>query len=470
MKTKLSKIDFSTIIYILFGFFILSWVLWYNGYPLVYSDTGTYVVSAEINQIPQDRPKSYSDFIKITGMGTSLFIPIIVQTLFLSFALFSLFKNVCQAKSYRNNFLITCVILAFTTAVSWYSVQLMADIFAPILVLSTLNLLLQKSKGYFQMILSILLVMIAISFHNSHLVMAIQLHFVILFLYFFRKKISLLSEIGDLKRKVLLISAVYLVGFFITPINHYFTNGSFNYAQSSHVILISKFVENGTLKSFLEERCNEDPVFAEQHSFCSCYEEIPNNVSPFLWAADSPLVKTGGWGEGTKDQYNSIMIEMLLTPKYFFENLFSTIKATISQLFRVSIGEGLGAYKEGTPPYYVVHEYYPQEANSYDLAHQNGINFDFDFVNYLHLFVLLISVVFLILVTNVATGVIPKNQQVILVICVLSILINSSATGGLHFPYARFQSRIVWLLPFSVLLIALDNKELLKKLLQGREE
>lgn len=65
MSSKLSKIDFSPIIYIFFGLFILSWVLWYNGYPLVYSDTGTYIAGAHEHFVPGDRPQTYGEFIAV---------------------------------------------------------------------------------------------------------------------------------------------------------------------------------------------------------------------------------------------------------------------------------------------------------------------------------------------------------------------------------------------------------------------
>jgi hypothetical protein len=48
----------------------------YNGYPLVYSDTSTYLASGFELQTPVDRPITYGLFIRLTSLnGFSLWIP-----------------------------------------------------------------------------------------------------------------------------------------------------------------------------------------------------------------------------------------------------------------------------------------------------------------------------------------------------------------------------------------------------------
>ncbi|MFK8101257.1 MAG: hypothetical protein AB8G15_01985, partial [Saprospiraceae bacterium] len=56
---------------ILLGTIILLFVAFYNGYPLVYSDTGTYIQSGFELFVPVDRPLTYGLFLRYTSLGIS---------------------------------------------------------------------------------------------------------------------------------------------------------------------------------------------------------------------------------------------------------------------------------------------------------------------------------------------------------------------------------------------------------------
>ncbi|NTV83243.1 MAG: hypothetical protein HGA23_02950, partial [Bacteroidales bacterium] len=58
--------------HILCGSVILSIIGLYNGYPLVYSDTGTYIASGLQEFVPNDRPMIYGLFIKLFSFNYSL--------------------------------------------------------------------------------------------------------------------------------------------------------------------------------------------------------------------------------------------------------------------------------------------------------------------------------------------------------------------------------------------------------------
>ena len=450
---------------ILVGSFIISWVLWYNGYPLVYSDTGIYIAVAHEHFIPGDRPQTYGEFIAIFGMHKTLWGPILMQTTLLAFVLFDLCMSLTTHKSKQTNYLITCIILAFTSGISFTSSQIMADVFTPILCLTIANIFLRKKKQPFLDILNTVIGIFAIGTHNSHVAIAILLFVIFIGFSFFKNKIKYLADFSYNGSKKIKLTVLFTFGILFTPTLHYFNEGKFTYSSSSHVILMCKFVENGTLKMLLKEMC-QDKKYYETHKFCSCYEELPIDISSFLWLDNSPLYKTGGWGEESKKEYNDIIKELLTTPKYLYLNITSTIENTLSQLFRLHVAPGTFAYMENSPPHHRVHKHYEQEGNSYNLSLQNVNQLETDWINKIHFHSIFFTVLILIIIWK-NNSKFKKEQIIFASFAVIYLVINSLCTAGLHDANPRFQSRVDWIIQLSVLIIILDNLNTMKKIIQS---
>lgn len=465
MNSKLSKFDFSSTIYILFGFFILSWVLWYNGYPLVYSDTGIYIAGAHEHFIPGDRPQTYGEFIYVFGMHKTLWGPILMQTLMLAFVLFDLCMIITKHRSKKTIYLVTCILLAFTSGISFTSSQLMADVFTPMLFIALANITFRVKSRPILDFLNVLIGILAIGVHNSHVAIAILLLVIFFGLMLAQKKIASFNIFLFTRLKTIKIVFLLVVGVLFTPTLHFLNKGEFVYSGSSHVILMCKFVENGTLKAFLKEKC-QDKKFYETHKMCSCYEELPIDISSFLWLESSPLHKTGGWGEASKKEYNDIIKELLTTPKYLYLNITSTIENTLSQLFRLDVAPGTFAYLENSPPYARVHQHYEQEGNSYDLSLQNVNHLKKDWVTELHHYAIFFTVLLIIIIWK-NNSKFKKEQIAFMSFAVLYLLLNSLCTAGLHDANPRFQSRVDWIIQLSVLIIVLDNLKTFKKIVQS---
>ena len=91
MKRKIQHVTKQSLI-VITGTFILSLVLLYNGYPLVYSDSGTYIWSGMKDFVPFDRPAVYGFFIRHSSLNESLWYVALFQNFILSYILHELFK------------------------------------------------------------------------------------------------------------------------------------------------------------------------------------------------------------------------------------------------------------------------------------------------------------------------------------------------------------------------------------------
>jgi hypothetical protein len=88
------------ILYVLLGSLVLCFLAFYNKYPLVFPDTGTYVLSGFTGQVPKDRPIIYGLFLRHISLWESLWLVILFQGVLLSLTIFYYFKYLGGTEKY----------------------------------------------------------------------------------------------------------------------------------------------------------------------------------------------------------------------------------------------------------------------------------------------------------------------------------------------------------------------------------
>ena len=83
------------------GLALLAIALW-NGYPLVYSDTGTYIYSAADLFVPDDRPVGYGLWIRLTSGMKSLWFTVIIQNLLTAWVLWKVVESMALHRPKMN--------------------------------------------------------------------------------------------------------------------------------------------------------------------------------------------------------------------------------------------------------------------------------------------------------------------------------------------------------------------------------
>ncbi|HPD96235.1 MAG TPA: hypothetical protein PLA24_10115 [Tenuifilaceae bacterium] len=443
------------------GTLILSIIGLYNGYPLVYSDTGTYLYSGFDLFVPVDRPIVYGLLIRFFSFKYSAWFIILFQNILTAFILYEVLKSF-YFETIRLNRLYLTILLFLTlfTGIGWYSNQLMPDFFAPILIL-TIYLFIAKDKMSFlsKIALSIILIISSIT-HFSHLIIGLAIIFtIILIRLIFRKQLEQLP----LKR-LLLAAAVLLSSWVVLPTVNYLVEKQFILSKGSHVFMMASLDEKGILKHFLDDNCSS-PDF-QSCKLCQLKDSLPDNIDKFIWWENSIVNKTGGW-EKSKDEYNKIIKAIHKRPKYLLSNIFQSTCYGLVQLTKNKIGEGLSAYNEGSAPYGQIRWRFPYELNNYLNSRQNkwnGANLKLDTLNTIHLLILIVSLFLIIwLFSSPLLRKLNFNSLFFLVFVMLSIVINSFVTAGLSSPYDRYQTRVVWLLPLALIVVLVKNYKLIAK-------
>ncbi|MBK9107634.1 MAG: hypothetical protein IPM92_04440 [Saprospiraceae bacterium] len=414
-----------------------------NGYPLVYSDTSTYLASGFELETPFDRPITYGLFIRFFSFnGYSLWTVLLAQSGILAFLVIQLTKHVLLNNSlYPILGFVICIFLSLFSSVSWTASQIMPDIFTAIMFLSIVLLLeddASRKKRYFLYFIFL----ISCAMHMSH-VTIIFVYLPILFLF---KKFL---QPFHFKYKSILYLGLLTVASLLTM-------GS-ALSKSKHVFLMGAFVEHGIIEKYLDENCK-----FKTYQLCAYKDSLPEKAWQFVWDETSPLYKLGTWGD-SKEEFNSIIWNTFTQRKYIIEHIYASVLATMDQLTQFQIGDGNKPYTEETVLYQRIQKYVPSELHSYASSKQNKDELGFmTWFNHLQLAIVCISLVCLIFFIILKENSLNKIKLYL----VSAVFINAWACGTFANAIDRLGSKMIWIFPLLVILILLrifnERHQLLK--------
>ncbi len=423
----------------LIGMLFLAGIAIYNGYPLVTSDTGTYINSAFSMEVARDRPFAYSLLIRATSLKFSLWLPVIFQTMILLYLINQLVSQFLGDGKNRN--LSKVGIIAFIsifTGAGWYSGMIMPDIFAPIGALALLLFILEQNPG--KLVFYALLLLFAVATHTSHLLIFTLLA---IFIFLFDGKQRKMQ-----RGKYLVMVAIPLSAWLLVPTLHWTVGGKFSTNESTHVFLTGRFLETGTLHRYLDNECAIDPM-----PLCDYRYELPSNAIGFIWSPESPLYKTNGW-EDPDHGYRNMVRNILLSPRYNLQFLYASFFHSLTQLLQTDVGDGLGPHVAESNPFWKVQQYFPAELPTFLHSRQNTSNLSFNIQNLVYRWITLLSVLYLLwLLWNKARAELTSRDKQAIWICIGVVVLNAFVTATFGNILARLQSRISWIIPLIAMIM-----------------
>ncbi|UOQ80806.1 hypothetical protein [Hymenobacter sp. 5414T-23] len=346
----------------------------YNGFPLVTSDSGTYLDSALRLVVPEDRPITYGLFVRLTSLKFSLWLVIFAQALLLAWLLLRYVQLLVPRLGHNRAVQIGLVALTtWLTGVSWFCSQLMPDIFTAAGVLALGLLLIGLALGRWERVALLLTTLLSALMHSSNL-----LTFTLVVAGFgVAAGLTGVFRRGVVQfRQWLLVTAVVLSGWLVLPALHAALGGGFAISRASTAFLMARLVESGVMDEFLSRNC--DP--ADQYRLCAYRDKLPNDAIAFMWDGNSPLYQTGGV-LANQQEYGQIIRRVLTSPRYYPYLISETIQAGLRQLTHIGHGDGLTPFRENTNPFWKVGEFTHYELKEYMSSMQNRGQLEFKTLN-----------------------------------------------------------------------------------------
>ncbi len=415
-----------------------------NGYPLVYSDTGTYLKSAFEGYVPIDRPYWYGVFIRASSFGgRTLWGVAMAQSFLVAVYIWRVCAVMVSLRAANIASIAASLILTAGTGLGWYAGQLIPDVFTGIGLLAMFLLI--KGNGTWLRSIDGFVVCAACWMHLSNLLI---LPLAGMLLLFMRQR----SAFRSLRQGVVLLGSVTALAWGGLALANRAVDGKAYISRSSHVFFMGRMLDAGMLRPYLLEHCA-----TEHFGICAYMDSLPQNSEAFLWWDSSPLAKQGGW-EATKEEYGRIVRGSFTEPRFLWWHVRGSVASTTEQLCAWEICNGLrsGWYRTAdSPPYGMIAKHLPHELDSYIGSMQNGGRgeLDMQWPDNGYRLVLALSLIaavwFGIRGIRDASG---RELRILIFFSLAAIIIGAWVCATLSVVDTRYLGRDSWLLPFAVVL------------------
>ena len=413
---------------------LLAPALW-NGFAIVFFDTGGYVGRVLDMTLAPGRSFFYGLFLWATSLGWwSFWGPVLAQSLF-SLWIIRLTLRVHDLPTGPLTTAIFCGGLGLLTGISWYTSQLMPDALVPLVVLGLwlLGFRWEKLDPSERAGLAAL-VLLGLLSHMSCMALAIGLIIVILV-----ARIILRGRGWLLSVFILPPAAVVAASLLLMPLLHLALVGKATYTPGGPVFVFGGLVQDGIAQRWLAEHCPVPGI-----KLCGLQDRIPKTADDFLWGDTSPFQDIGGWSGAADAELGYLVKACIRTYPGAF--IWTSLRATGQQMARVETGDGLDEYQPAVRAFFT--DLLPRTAGSFNAARQQQGRITqplFDALNTVHVPIVHLSVLGLLIVVGWGLRARRHDLAGLALFTLVALLGNAFICGALSNPHDRYQSRLVWI-------------------------
>lgn len=422
---------------------LLSIALW-NGFPIIYYDTGAYMLEGLGHVFMAERSPVYSLFLNVAGAGTSFWAIAIVQALMTAFVITEFARALLPGLRLVSLIGIG-VLLVGLTGVDWYVVEIEPDCMAALAVLSLYLLAFHASSlGIGRSILLFLIAGLATASHSSHLGLAAGLTILLALLrlapFVWRKmKPVVQPNIG-------LPFGVFVFGLSLVLAANFEFTGQVFVSRAGPVFVFARLLQDGIVKRLLDDTCP-----AAHYRLCAYKDRLPDRGDAWLWRRSA--FDTLGRFDGTAVESQRIVIESLR--RYPLEHVKAALADTATQFVMFRTGDQI------EPQEWVLYspldKLVPQQISAYLHARQQRGQIRFLAVNAIDETVGALSLLALGLLLWRLAARRDWNGLVLPAFIALALIGNAAICGTFSGPHNRYQSRVIWLPTFVLLLAGARN-------------
>jgi len=441
-------------LYLAVGLLACSWVWIVNGFPLVFPDTGPYILSGLRLVVPWDRPIWYGLLLRLLrpiGLGGVALLQVGAAVIAVRLA----FAYLDRLRPWLTVAL--SVVLAGFTSLPWFAPFLVPDIFLSLVVLAIYAILFGGARsGGWRFAGLLFVVLVGVLVHTSHILIASLLLVACVALrgvaIAWPRAASLMPALAP--ARVGAIAATIIAAVLASTVVNHHAYGRWTLNPGAHAFLMDRFAADGTLKRVLDRHCAE-------HAFVDCRlrNTLPLKANDYLWGADSPFWNEWQPRRGRKDlgmddtriaeelsrTEHEALIRLSLREDPL-QHIIATVLAGTRQFFMIRTGNELLIHNPWSEVEMAIGRYEPSALPHYLAGLQAHMELPIDFSNRLNAAFYGLCVLAVAFVLWRDPRLLRSRSAALLGFVLLAAVVNALVCGGLSGPHDRYQSRLIWLL------------------------
>ena len=421
----------------------LLWPALWNGFPIVFYDTGGYLARPFTQTLELGRSALYGAYLA-AGIPLNFWPNIVFQTAVVAW-LVTLELRAQGLSDRLMAYWLVIIGLSGFTSLPWYAAQLMPDVLVPVTVLS-LHLLAYNDALLRRWERATLVIVVAFAIASHMTILALALGLLVMAGLWCIVSFRLGLTAPLLRHAVLAIT----LGLLVSGLSNFWIGGHFGFTPGGMNFLFGRLVQDGVVSLYLADRCPHEAI-----ALCAYQHEIAAfSTSDWLWDEDSPLYKLGG-ADSFAPEAQRIVIATAID--YPIMHIRTALKAALDQFVSFATGDGIDPLAWNT--HWALERFAPKTFTAFVAARQQLEPIDFTVMNAIHVPVgwLAIGGLPLILFAS-ARRFIPPNSANLAATTLIALAGNALICGALSNPHDRYQSRLIPLALLSIIVAALSYR------------
>lgn len=408
---------------------VLAWPALWNGFPLIFPDTGGYLMRPLDGTLALGRSALYGAFL-LAGMPFDFWPNIAAQAIVTVFVIRALLRSHNLGTEPT---LVVVLGLAALSSLPWYVSQLMPDILVGWAVLALYLLALPRAAlGPVEAMVLAALVALAVASHMATLALCLGLILCFCLLRLLAGRIRLPPP------RLAVPALAVAAGMFLSPLSNYVIARQFAFTPGGTAFIFGRLLQDGLIGRYLDERCPDDAI-----RLCEYKDALPGTADEWLWTYASPIHKLGG-ADGFAPEARRLILETLRL--YPAGHARAAAAAAVVQF--VSFRAGLAVSRgDNFDVYDTFARVLAPAANArFFAARQQREQPDISMINLVQVPVAAISlglVTFLALFG--ARAQLGLSARMLCATVLLALLGNAVICGIFSNPHDRYQNRVIWI-------------------------
>ena len=426
--------------------------LW-NGFPLIFYDTGAYVLEGLGHVFLVERAPVYAELLFLAGGSFSMWPIVILQAGLTGYIILETARAQVPGLTLYG---LTGIGAALTllTGIAWYAGQVEPDCFTPILILGCWLLLFRSSRlGAVRCRWVAGITGLGVACHPSHLGLIAGLLICAAVLKLVRRWRHGLPRPNMRQGFIALGAALGLI-----VVGNFAMTGSIFISRSGSVFVFARLMQDGIVKQLMDDTCP-----GSGYKLCAYKNRLKTRADAWLWG-DSDFRALGGF-TGKEQQAEDARIIVDSVKRYPLLHLKMALYDSLLQAVEFKTGDGI------EPQEWVLESGFkrmiPGQMNAYLGARQQRGLLRFKTLNLVHVPVGTMSMLGLLLLLQHAGARRNWGAGAFPAFVLLGLMGNAIICGTFSNPHDRYQSRVIWI-PTLVLLLAITrNRRALQPVLDS---